>query len=138
MSTTRLVRDRHGRVVRIASHSIPTRAPAPSYQLHPDPERYGQMQQALADRGYYKGPINGEWNDESVDALRRFQVDKKIDDDADGKVTALSLIGLGLGPRHGAELNSPAPVPISGGQGVNSLEPAAVNAVLPRATPPRD
>lgn len=73
-------------------------APAPSYQLHPDPERYQQIQQALADRGYFKGEANGAWSDDSVEAMRRFQADQKIDDD--GKIDALSLIALGLGPKH--------------------------------------
>jgi hypothetical protein len=72
--------------------------PAPSYQLHPDPERYGTIQKALADRGYFKGEVNGQWGDDSTDALKHFQSDHKLDDD--GKITALSLIGLGLGPVH--------------------------------------
>jgi Putative peptidoglycan binding domain len=73
-------------------------APAPSYQLHPDPARYQEIQRALADRGYFKGEPTGEWKDDSVDALRRFQADQKIDND--GKIDSLSLIGLGLGPKH--------------------------------------
>lgn len=74
------------------------RAPAPSYQLHPDPQRYQQIQQALADRGYFKGAVNGQWADDSVDALKRFQADQKLDND--GKINALTLNGLGLGPKH--------------------------------------
>src|SRR5579875_3614567 len=74
--------------------------PRPSYQLHPDPERYQQIQQALAERGYFKGQANGEWGDDSVEALKRFQVDQKLEDD--GKISALTLIGLGLGPNHAA------------------------------------
>jgi len=73
-------------------------APAPSYQLHPDPERYQTIQKALADRGYFKGDPNGTWGDDSSDAMRRFQTDQKIDND--GKIDALSLISLGLGPKH--------------------------------------
>src|SRR4051812_26347389 len=45
----------------------------PSYQPHPTPERYQEIQQALADKGYYKGPVNGEWGNESTEALKRFQ-----------------------------------------------------------------
>ncbi|MBV8571130.1 MAG: peptidoglycan-binding protein [Acidobacteriaceae bacterium] len=85
----------HGRGKTHARH-VP---PPPSYQLHPDAERYQQIQQALADKGYFKGPVNGEWGDDSVDAMRRFQTDQKLDT-PDGKITALSLIGLGLGPKH--------------------------------------
>jgi len=91
-------------VHRISGHVARTRhtrkrvAPRPSYQLHPEPDRYQQIQQALADKGYFKGDVNGVWGDDSVDALKRFQADQKIDDD--GKIDALTLIGLGLGPKH--------------------------------------
>jgi Putative peptidoglycan binding domain len=85
------------------------RKAAPSYQLHPDPERYQQIQQALADRGYFKGEVNGQWGDDSVDALKRFQADQKLDND--GKINSLTLIGLGLGPKHegGTEASSTSP-----------------------------
>lgn len=83
------------------------RAPAPSYQLHPDPARYQQIQQALAERGYFKGEVNGQWGDDSVDALKRFQADQKMLDD--GKISSLTLIGLGLGPKHnGSTVSSTA------------------------------
>ncbi len=45
----------------------------PSYQTHPTPERYKEIQQALADKGYFKGAVDGEWGSDSVDALKRFQ-----------------------------------------------------------------
>jgi hypothetical protein len=96
-TTAASARNAKGRAIRGKTKKVRS-APAPSYQLHPDPDRYTQIQQALADRGYYKGTVNGEWNDDSVDAMRRFQADNKIDND--GKIDALSLTGLGLGPRH--------------------------------------
>lgn len=71
---------------------------APSYPLHPDAARYKEIQQALADKGYYKGEIDGHWGDDSVSALKTFQADQKLPDD--GKISALALIGLGLGPKH--------------------------------------
>ncbi len=83
------------------------RAPAPAYQLHPDADRYAEIQKALADRGYFKGEVNGQWNDDSVDALKRFQADQKLE--PDGKINSLSLIGLGLGPKHDAALTPPHP-----------------------------
>ena len=94
----RYVRGRNGKLVRVAARTGP---PAPSYQLHPDPERYQQIQQALADKGYFKGEVNGQWGDDSLDALKRFQGDQKID--PDGHLNALTLIGLGLGPKHGGD-----------------------------------
>jgi len=81
----------------------------PSFQLHPDPGRYQQIQQALATRGYFKGTANGVWKDDSVDALRRFQTDQKITDN-DGKINALSLNALGLGAKHDSSYLSPTAV----------------------------
>jgi hypothetical protein len=74
------------------------KAPAPSYQLHPETERYQQIQQALAAKGFFKGEPNGQWGDDSVDALKRFQASSNLPDD--GKISSLSLINLGLGPKH--------------------------------------
>ncbi len=87
---------------RASRHRRTRRAAGPSYQLHPDSSRYTEIQKALADRGYFKGEANGVWGDDSVDALKRFQADQKLD--ADGKINSLSLIGLGLGPKHDAYL----------------------------------
>jgi hypothetical protein len=84
------------------------RTPAPSYQLHPDTDRYQKIQQALAERGYFKGEANGEWKDDSVDALKRYQAASNLPND--GKINSLSLIGLGLGPKHDGSI-TPAPAP---------------------------
>jgi peptidoglycan hydrolase-like protein with peptidoglycan-binding domain len=66
--------------------------------MAPTPARYMEVQQALADKGYYTGPIDGNWDSECVAALRRFQEAENIA--VDGKLGALSLIALGLGPRR--------------------------------------
>jgi murein L,D-transpeptidase YcbB/YkuD len=84
------------------------RVRAPSYQTHPDPERYQEIQKALADRGYLKSEPNGQWDNDSIDALKRFQADQKLD--TDGKINARTLMGLGLGPKHdGGSVASAAP-----------------------------
>ena len=91
------------------------RARGPSYQVHPDPERYQEIQKALSDRGYFKGQVNGVWGDDSIEAMKRFQTDQKLEQ-TDGKIDAQTLIGLGLGPKHdgstapGASTTTPAPV----------------------------
>lgn len=69
-----------------------------SYQATPTFERYKEIQQALATRGYYKGEVNGQWGADSVDALRRFQSEQNLE--PDGKLGSLSLIAMGLGPRR--------------------------------------
>jgi hypothetical protein len=100
--SVRYVRNRRGKLVRVSNRKGP---PVLAYQSHPDPDRYQQIQQALADRGYFKGEVNGQWGDDSIDALKRFQVDQKLDDD--GHLTALTLTGLGLGPRHDSYVGAP-------------------------------
>ena len=117
-------------------------APAPSYQLHPDPDRYQQIQKALADRGYFKGEPNGTWGDDSVDALKRFQADQKLPDD--GKINALTLIGLGLGPKRDGGTTAPPPVAgtaaVSAGEAVPSRvsDPPASTSGPPASEPPPD
>jgi murein L,D-transpeptidase YcbB/YkuD len=71
---------------------------AAAYQLHPDPERYQEIQKALSDKGYFKGEVNGQWTNDSADALKRFQADQKLE--PDGKINALTLSALGLGAKH--------------------------------------
>ena len=58
------------------------------------------------DKGYFKGSVDGRWGPDSVDALRRFQVDQNLD--ADGKLGALSLIALGIGPKRLSAQSAPA------------------------------
>lgn len=68
-------------------------------QLAPTPERYKQIQEALAAKGYLPpDQANGQWNDTSAAALKKFQTDQNID--PSGKIDSLSLIALGLGPKH--------------------------------------
>lgn len=88
---------------------VARKSAGPSYQQHPDPERYTEIQKALADRGYFHGTPNGEWKDDSADALKRFQADQKLPDD--GKISALTLTGLGLGPHHDGSTAATVPLP---------------------------
>jgi len=67
-------------------------------QTHPTPERYAEIEQALHDRGYLASEPDGKWDQESVNALKRFQHDQSLLDD--GKLGALSLTALGLGPKR--------------------------------------
>ncbi len=45
----------------------------------------------------------GVWDQSSTDALKQFQMQQRID--PSGKINSLSLIALGLGPKH-----DPAPI----------------------------
>ncbi|MFN3322501.1 MAG: peptidoglycan-binding domain-containing protein [Bryobacteraceae bacterium] len=73
-------------------------APARVTQQTPTPERYREIQQALAEKGYLQATPTGQWGPESIEALKRFQQDQNIP--ATGKLNALSLIALGLGPKR--------------------------------------
>lgn len=74
------------------------RHPSRSYQQAPSQERYKEIQQALAGKGYLHSDPNGAWGSDSVDALKRFQSEQNLT--PDGKITSLSLIALGLGPKR--------------------------------------
>lgn len=81
-----------------ARKKAPVRRTATVYrQAAPTPERYKEIQDALAAKGYLKTPGTGVWDGDSIDALKRYQMDAK--EDPSGRITAASLIGLGLGPR---------------------------------------
>ena len=81
----------------------------PPVQQQPTADRYKEIQQALADKGYFAGPVDGNWGPESVDALKRFQKDQNLD--SDGKLGALSLMALGLGPKRGPSAGGNVAVP---------------------------
>jgi peptidoglycan hydrolase-like protein with peptidoglycan-binding domain len=78
-----------------------------SRQGGPTPERYREIQQALVDKGYLKSEPDGVWDAQSTDALRQFQADQKLN--PTGKITAASLIDLGLGPKDSKDTSSEAP-----------------------------
>jgi hypothetical protein len=81
-------------------------------QTAPSPERYKEIQEALAAKGYLNAEeAGGAWNQNSVEALKRFQTDQKIDNS--GKINSLSLIAMGLGPKHDA---NPTKAPDAGSQ----------------------
>jgi peptidoglycan hydrolase-like protein with peptidoglycan-binding domain len=73
-------------------------------QTTPTPERYRDIQQALASKGYFTGDATGVWDANSVEALRRFQRDQNLE--PSGKIDSRSLIALGLGPKHDSTLTS--------------------------------
>jgi len=75
-----------------------TRARSAPRQSAPTPERYREIQQALVDKGYEAGAVDGVWGPEWVDALKRFQGEQNLS--VDGKLGSLSLIALGLGPKR--------------------------------------
>ena len=76
-------------------------------QRTPTPDRYKEIQQALASKGYMQqGSPTGVWDTSSVEALKKFQQDQSLE--PSGKIDSISLIALGLGPKRDSQ---PAPQP---------------------------
>jgi len=69
-------------------------------QQAPTQDRYAEIERALADRGYLQKEPDGKWDQRSADALKKFQGEQNLR--ADGKLGAMSLIALGLGPKRTA------------------------------------
>ena len=79
-------------------------------QLAPTPDRYREIQSALAAKGYLRSEdATGAWNQNSSEALKRFQADQNLD--SSGKINSLSLIALGLGPRRDTASTASPPKP---------------------------
>jgi putative peptidoglycan binding protein len=88
----------------------PTRTTWRNRQLAPTPERYKEIQQALVAKGYLKPEdVSGGWDQNSQDALKKFQSAQNID--SNGKINSLSLIALGLGPKRDTASVKPATEP---------------------------
>jgi hypothetical protein len=68
-------------------------------QATPSSDRYRAIQNALVAKGYLPAEaVTGAWDQASADALKKFQSGQNLD--STGKINSLSLIALGLGPRH--------------------------------------
>ena len=83
----------------------PTKARWRSGQMQPTPDRYKEIQGALVKKGYLHGEATGVWDQQSADALRHFQQDQNLE--PSGKLNSLSIIALGLGPKHEASAGKP-------------------------------
>ncbi len=100
-----------------------SRVPARSYQQAPTADRYKEIQQALAAKGYLHGEPSGQWGAESADALKRFQADQNLM--PDGKINSLSLIALGLGPKRLTAKSDVAPPPQAAAPNTPTVAPPA-------------
>ena len=64
-------------------------------QQAPTPERIAEIQRALTKDGSYRGSPNGNWDDATVEAMKKFQESQGLA--ATGKLDAKSLEQMGLG-----------------------------------------
>ncbi len=83
----------------------------PARQAIPSSDRYKEIQEALAQKGYLTTPPNGIWDQNAQDALRKFQADQNLT--VSGKLSSRSIIALGLGSPTAAvpPANSSSPTP---------------------------
>lgn len=85
------------------ARTVRRRAPARSARFRgpqsPSPDRLREIQQALLSNGFTNVEPNGKWDEASASAMKRFQEEHDIK--PNGKINALSLIALGLGPKRG-------------------------------------
>lgn len=79
-------------------------------QAAPTPERISEIQDALAKKGVLTSAPSGQWDDSTVDAMKRFQSSNGLN--PTGKLDALTLQKLGLGSET-AGLAAPTPPPNS-------------------------
>ncbi len=61
----------------------------------PSTDRYREIQEALAQKGYLTTPPTGVWDQNAQDAMRKFQTDQNLS--VSGKLSSRSLIALGFG-----------------------------------------
>lgn len=85
--------------VRRTTRRQPAQSAKPRVPMAPSAERLTEIQAALVREGFLQGDPNGKWDDASMAAMKRFQVEHSLP--ATGKINALSLIALGLGPQRG-------------------------------------
>ncbi len=89
------------------SRRLPSRHYTRTGQQKPLPERITEIEAALVRQGFLAGEADGVWDQNSIEALKRFQDQHHIQ--ATGKLTSLSLIALGLGPQRTPIANASLP-----------------------------
>ena len=96
-------------------------------QKAPTSDRVGEIQSALARQGSFSGEPNGKWDDNTSDAMRRFQASHGLS--PTGKLDALTLQKLGLGSQTaGVAAPTPPPGSVSRLTSSNSLAASTESA----------
>jgi peptidoglycan hydrolase-like protein with peptidoglycan-binding domain len=101
-----------------------------------DSDRTRQIQEALIRQNYLSGEADGNWDDRTQAAMRRYQADhgwqSKVLPDS------RALIKLGLGPDHSAVLNPETAAVSPYATGTPTAAPSAATTSGPVATSVRD
>ena len=98
-------------------------------QAAPTPERISEIQEALARKGAFAGTATGKWDDDTVEAMRKFQASNGLN--PSGRLDAPTLQKLGLGSET-AGLGAPTPPPNSANRLLNSTSSAPEPPSEPR------
>jgi len=99
--------------------------------LRPEPERIEEIQQALAKSGYLSAEPSGRWDDQTREAMRRYQADNGFP--VTGLPEAKSLMKLGLGPHP-----LPPELDTSNAAKAGANGSAAADPNAPAGSPTRD
>ena len=107
--------------------------------MRPESERIEEIQQALVKSGYLSGEPSGRWDDQTREAMRRYQADNGFP--VTGLPEAKSLMKLGLGPHPlPPELDSSSVAKAGAANGNSEVTPSAPAAptapdVQPNSSP---
>lgn len=71
-----------------------------------NPDTVKQVQHALSDKGFYKGPDDGKWGRKTISALKRFQTAQGMK--ATGRLDQATLTSLGIGAATGGQETTPS------------------------------
>jgi peptidoglycan hydrolase-like protein with peptidoglycan-binding domain len=93
--------------------------------MRPEPERIQEIQRALVQAGYSKEEPNGRWDEQTREAMRRYQADHGFP--TTGLPEAKSLMKLGLGPH-------PLPADVDTGSGPKAGADTLSNTPAPSST----
>jgi Putative peptidoglycan binding domain len=80
------------------ARQVASRPYVPLRPSSPSSDRYREIQESLISKGYMQGPASGVWDQNSTEAMRKFQTEQKME--PTGKISAKALITLGLGPKN--------------------------------------
>ena len=130
----------HSSARRSAKHRPPSKAALVTAArrrraaMRPESERIGEIQQALVKSGYLSAEPSGHWDDQTREAMRRYQADNGFP--VTGLPEAKSLMKLGLGPHPlPPELDSSS-VAKAGATGTATAPPnAPAEAPTPNSQP---
>ena len=95
-------------------------------RMRPAPERIQEIQRALVQAGYSKEEPNGRWDEQTREAMRRYQADHGFP--VTGLPEAKSLMKLGLGPH-------PLPADLESSNGAKAGADTVSNTPAPPTAP---